>query len=81
MPVQRFNDVTSAQGPVAGTGSLSGSEPAGAHPRATGTPSIVQADGTANLRTVTETKRAAGNATPTSGKNRCPAQTFNPGVV
>lgn len=81
MPVQRFNDVTLAPGPVAGTGSLSGSEPAGAHPRATGTPAIVQAAGTANLRTVTETKRSAGNSTPSGGKNRCPAQTFNPGVI
>lgn len=81
MAVQRFNDVTLAPGPVAGTGSLSGSEPAGAHPRATGTPAIVQTDGTASPRANTQTFRSAGNATPTGGTNRCPAQTFNPGVV
>lgn len=81
MPVQRFNDVTSAQGPVAGTGSLGGSQPGEARPRATGTPAISQTDGTANLGTATETKRSAGNSTPGGGTNRCPAQKFNPGVV
>jgi hypothetical protein len=81
MPVDSFNDRTSAQGPVARTGSLTGSQPDGARPRATGTPAISQADGTANLGTATVTKRDAGLSTPSGGKGPSAPQSFNDGSV
>jgi hypothetical protein len=68
MPVDSFNDRTSAQGPVARTGSLTGSQPDGARPRATGTPAISQADGTAPLGSPVVTKSAPVPYAAPSGK-------------
>ena len=81
MPVERFNDLASSVGPVARTGSLAGSEPAGARPSATGLPSGVrQSDGVDSPR-VTVVTRSAALPTTAAGRDRNPAQRFGGGSV
>ncbi len=82
MPVQQFNPLASPNGPVASGGAVStGAMPTGQQ-GATGRPSgLVQGDGTNSPRANTQTFRQGGNTTPGAMKNRCPAQSFNPGSV
>jgi len=80
--VQSFNDLASPNGPVAGAGSRGGAATPPSQPSATGRPgAVVAADGTNSPRANMQTFRAAGNTTPGSMKNNCPAQSFNPGSV
>lgn len=84
MPVQTFNPLDSPTGAVSQTGSTSPASPPAVSARATGTPPIVKADGTGNLRVTTVTHRAEGNSTPgsSSAKWKPPkVQSFNGGSV
>ncbi len=82
MPVQQYNDLASPNGPVSTTGTRSGVGPSTSQPSATGRPgAVVAADGTNSPRADTQTFHAAGNTTPGSTKNNCPAQSFGGGSV
>lgn len=72
MPVDRYNDMGSPDGAVARTGSQGGSQPAGARPRATGTPAIQQAEGTDSPRVTVSTLQAPLPSTPSGGKSSIP---------
>lgn len=72
MPVDRYDDMGSPDGAVGRTGSQGGSQPAGARPRATGTPAIQQSEGTDSPRETVTTLQAPLPSTPSAAQTRTP---------